>query len=156
MGLNQSRSCQSTLQPQQHQIQASSATYTHSPWQRQILNPLSKPGIKPASSWILVSPPELQQELQNRQISLFFYFLLFRAAPVVYRNSQARGWIEATAADLCHSHRNMGSELHLQTLPQLTVMPDPQPTWRGQGSNLHPHGSQLGSLTLNHEGNSLK
>ena len=28
---------------------------------------------------------------------------------------------------------------HLQ--PHLTAMPDPQPTERGQGSNLQPHGS---------------
>ena len=29
---------------------------------------------------------------------------------MVFRSSQARGWIRATAAGLCHSHSNRGSE----------------------------------------------
>ena len=33
-----------------------------------------------------------------------FVFLLFRAAPLAYESSQARGPIGATAASLCHSH----------------------------------------------------
>ena len=32
--------------------------------------------------------------------------LLFRAVPKAYGGSQARGWIRATAASLCHSHSN--------------------------------------------------
>ena len=31
------------------------------------------------------------------------------------------------------------SEPHLQPIPQLTTTPDPCPTERGQGPNLHPH-----------------
>ena len=46
----------------------------------------------------------------------------FRAAPIAYGGSQARGLIGAVVAGLCHSH---GSELHLQPKPQLTAMPDP-------------------------------
>ena len=42
-----------------------------------------------------------------------FFFLLFRAAPVAYGSSQARGRIEAVAAGLCHHHSNAGSEPHL-------------------------------------------
>ena len=38
--------------------------------------------------------------------SLFFlfFFFLFRAAPMAYGSSQARGQIRVAAADLCHSH----------------------------------------------------
>ena len=38
------------------------------------------------------------------------FFSLFRATPVVYGGSQARGWIGATAASLHYSHSNAGSE----------------------------------------------
>ena len=76
----------------------------------------------------------------------FFCFLLFRATPVgMYGRSQARGRIGATAASLHHSYSNTGSKLRLQPAPQLIAMPDPQPTKQGQGSNLHPHGYELGS-----------
>ena len=45
-------------------------------------------------------------------VYLFIYlFLLFRAAPMAYRGSQARGRIGATAAGLHHS--NLGSEQRL-------------------------------------------
>ena len=42
---------------------------------------------------------------------------------------------------LHHSHSDSGSEQHLRPTPQLTAMPDPEPTEHGQGSNLQPHGS---------------
>ena len=42
--------------------------------------------------------------------------------------------------NLHHSHSNAGSQLCLQPTPQLTATPDPWPTERGQGSNLHPNG----------------
>ena len=43
-----------------------------------------------------------------------FLFLLFlRTAPVAYGSSQARDKIRDTAAGLCHSHSNVGSELYL-------------------------------------------
>ena len=44
---------------------------------------------------------------------------------MVYGGSQARGEIRAAAASLHHSHSNVGSELHLQPMPQLMAMPDP-------------------------------
>ena len=56
----------------------------------------------------------------------FFYFLLFRAAPVACRSSQARSQIGTAAAGLHHSHSNTRSE------------PSLQPTL--QGLNLCPHG----------------
>ena len=58
---------------------------------------------------------------------LFIYFGLcpFRATHMAYGGSQARGLIGATAAGLCHSHGNMGSDPRLQPIPQLTATPDP-------------------------------
>ena len=43
----------------------------------------------------------------------YFYLLLFRATPVAYGNSQARGQIEATAAGLHQSKSNVASKPHL-------------------------------------------
>ena len=77
-------------------------------------------------------------------LRLFFFFLafcLFRAAPAAYEGSQARSLIAAVAAGLHHSHSNARFKPCLQPTPQLTEMPDPQPTDRGQGSNPQPHGS---------------
>ena len=62
-----------------------------------------------------------------RQQHIFFLFLLsflpfflsvflfFRATPVAYEGSQARGLIGATAAALCHSHSNARSKPRLQS-----------------------------------------
>ena len=47
---------------------------------------------------------------------ILFYFVFFAiswAAPAAYGGFQARGPIGAVAPSLGHSHRNMGSELHL-------------------------------------------
>ena len=54
-----------------------------------------------------------------------FFFCLFRATPMAYGGSQARGRIRATAAKLQHSHSNTNtiSELHLRPTPQLIAMP---------------------------------
>ena len=62
-----------------------------------------------------------------------FIYLFFRAAPMAYGGSQARGWLRAAAANLYHSHSNMGSELHLWHIPQLTAMPDPLIHWARSG-----------------------
>ena len=48
---------------------------------------------------------------------IFNFFLLFRAAPAAYGNSQARGRIGAT--DLHHSHSNAGSTPYLWPIPHL-------------------------------------
>ena len=55
----------------------------------------------------------------------FFAFCRFRAAPMAYGGSQARGLIGAVAAGLHQSHSNARSELHLQPTPQLMATPDP-------------------------------
>ena len=52
------------------------------------------------------TPPPSQAERS-------FFFFLFRAAPVPYRSSRARGQIGAAAAGLLHSHSDAGSETHL-------------------------------------------
>ena len=57
-------------------------------------------------------------------IYLFICFGLFRAEPVAYGGSQARGGIGFVASCLRHSHSNAGSEPHLQPTPQLMAMPD--------------------------------
>jgi len=58
---------------------------------------------------------------------------VFRATPLACRGSQARGPIRAVATRLHQSHSNTGSKPRLQPIPQLTAMPDPQPTKQGQG-----------------------
>ena len=52
-------------------------------------------------------------------VSFFFLWLLlwYREIP------QAKGQIEAAAADLHHNHSNTRSEPHLQPTPQLVAMP---------------------------------
>ena len=60
-----------------------------------------------------------------KQSFFFFFFLLFKAAPAARESSHAMGQIGATAADLHHSHSNMGSEPCLQPIPQLMAPPDP-------------------------------
>ena len=86
----------------------------------------------------------------------FFFFGLFRALLAAYGGSQARGPIRAGAASLHHSHSNARSKPCLQTTPQLTTTPDPQPTEQGQGSNPQSHGSQSDSFLQSHNGNSSK
>ena len=54
-----------------------------------------------------------------------FFCLFFRAAPMAYGGSQARGQIGDIAAGLCHSHSKVRSEPCLQPIPQLTAMLDP-------------------------------
>ena len=63
----------------------------------------------------------------GRSLCLFvcLFICFFRAAPAASGSSQARTWVGATAANLCHSHSNVGSEPHLQPTPQLTARPDP-------------------------------
>ena len=60
---------------------------------------------------------------------IYFYFLLFRDAPVIYGGSQARGQIRDAAASLhhshSHSHSNTRSETCLPPTPQLTATLDP-------------------------------
>ena len=45
---------------------------------------------------------------EQYHITLFFFFCLFRPAPVACGGFQARHWIGAVAASLCHSHAHLG------------------------------------------------
>ena len=83
-----------------------------------------------------------------------FFLCRPRATPVAYGGSQARDGIGAADAGLHHSHNHARSEPCLQSTPQLTAMPDSQPTERGQGTNLHPRGYESHSSPLSHEGKS--
>ena len=67
------------------------------------------------------------------------FFFFFRAAPVAYGSSQARGWIGATADGLHHSHSNMGSEPGLW--PTAHHNAGSLTHQVGQGLNPRPHGS---------------
>ena len=60
---------------------------------------------------------------QNLILSAFSPF--FRAIPVAYGNTQARGQITAAAASLHPRRSNPGAELYLRSMPQLAAMPDP-------------------------------
>ena len=69
--------------------------------------------------------------LENLLFYLIYFFCLFafsRATPTAYGGSQAKGLIGAGATGLCQSHSNAGIRATLQPTPQLTAMPDPQPT----------------------------
>ena len=46
------------------------------------------------------------------RMSTYYYYFFFRAMLVAHESSQARRWIRAAAAGLCHSHSNAGSILH--------------------------------------------
>ena len=70
--------------------------------------------------WSLFNPNYLHSVFLSS-----FFFLLFRAKPLAYEGSQARGWIRAVAAGLCHSHSNTRSEPCLQPTPQLMTTLDP-------------------------------
>ena len=64
----------------------------------------------------------------NKVDGVFFvclFILFFRAAPMAYGGSQARGLIEATAASLDDSHSHARLDLHLRPIPQLMATPDP-------------------------------
>ena len=61
---------------------------------------------------------DLEKKREHGIPAFFFFFLsfvfcLYRAAPVAYGGSQARGQIGAIAAGLRHSHSNTGLELCL-------------------------------------------
>ena len=64
-------------------------------------------------------------QVHNRYGGFIYLFLCFRAAPAAHGGSQAKGLIGAAAAGLHHSHSKARSKPHLQTIPQLTAMPDP-------------------------------
>ena len=87
--------------------------------------------------------------ISKKQIVFFFliFFGLFRATTEACRSSQARGGIRAVAASLCHSRGNARSELHLQTTPLLTAVPDLWPYWARPGIEPAPSWIPVGFVT---------
>ena len=73
--------------------------------------------------WLLGMEEERNPE--KTEVIFFFSFGLFRATPVAYGGSQARGPIGAVVPGLHHSHSNSGFEPHLLPIPQLRAMLDP-------------------------------
>ena len=77
------------------------------PWQKE----LWEPDTQERQNTVL--PPQNAGRKWNMKpaISIFFSFLyyFFGGACGAYVSSQARGWIRAAAAGLCHSHSNVGS-----------------------------------------------
>ena len=76
---------------------------------------------KDQRGWLSKKQNSDEQETGRLFICLFF----FRAKPVAYQSSQARGRIRATVAGLHHSHSNARSELCLRPTLQLMATPDP-------------------------------
>ena len=73
---------------------------------------------------------DVLQGATNQRVNLVFWgffwpFCLFRAIPVAYGDSQAKGPAGAVATGLCHSHSNDGFEPHLRPTTQLMVTPNP-------------------------------
>lgn len=61
----------------------------------------------------------------------FFFIVVIFSGPYPWWHMevpQTRGRIGATAAGLCHDHRDMGSKLRLRPTPQPTAVLDPQVT----------------------------
>ena len=61
----------------------------------------------------------------------FFLFFFLRAAPMAYESSQARGWIGAAAASLCHSHSNARSYTTSSTYTAALGNPRSPTHWAG-------------------------
>ena len=83
----------------------------------------------------------------------FYFYFFFRAAPATYGGSQARGRIRAVAASLHHSHSNTRSEPCLLT--GTTAHSNTGSLTHLTHLNPRPHGSQLDSFPLCHNGNAL-
>ena len=78
---------------------------------------------------------------QRSPVCFLFVFVFLGPHPPQHMEVPRPGVkLQLAVAGLHHSHSNVGSGLHLWSIPQLMATLDPQPTERGQGSNPHPHG----------------
>ena len=96
----------------------------HPPWQT-LVRPTHSCFLHNTLRHFTVSVHNSPHKFSPFSFFLSFCFVLFRATPMAYASSQARGPTGAAVAGLCHSHSNAGSEPHLQPTPQLMAMPDP-------------------------------
>ena len=99
--------------------------------------------------------PNIQRTYTHHSFFFFFFFCLFRTTPMAYGGFHTSHLIGASTASLHHSHSNARSKPHVQPTPQLMAVANPQPTERGQGSNLQPQGSQSDLFSRRHNGNSI-
>ena len=100
----------------------------HSLQQHQILKPPSEAKDRTCiimGTSLVLNPQSHNGNSQRFFFFFFFFFVFFRSTPVAYGSSQARGPVGAVAANLHHSHRKVGSKLHLCPAPQLVATPDP-------------------------------
>ena len=89
---------------------------------------LSQPSINQMYAFHYVYIRMNPHDIPNTFLVLPFFGgwgVLFRATPMAYRGSQARGPIGAVAASLYHSHSNAESEPCLRPTQQLTATQDP-------------------------------
>ena len=104
IGVESERQLRPKPQPWQHQIWAAFSNYIAACGNARSLIHCARPGIEPASlksqCWVL----NLWSPSGNSKT-----FFFFRAAPVAYGSSQARGQIRVVAAGLHQSHSNAGS-----------------------------------------------
>ena len=68
---------------------------------------------------------------QTRTKTIYFFF--FRAAPMAYGSSWARGWVSPSAAGLHYSHSNARFEPYLRHTLQLAAMSNPSLTHWSRG-----------------------
>ena len=81
----------------------------------------------------------------------FSSFFLFRATPVAYVSSRARGWIGAAAASLRHSHNNVRSAIYTTACGNAGSLT----RWVGLGIEPASSGTVCQVLnSLSHNGNS--
>ena len=95
--------------------------------------------------WVCGSSVEVGHTPAHVSVCLDFFFSVFLPflglLPWHVEAPRLRGLTGAVATGLRQSHSNAGSEPSLPPTPELTAMPDPQLTERGQGSNPQPHRS---------------
>ena len=82
-------------------------------WSCDLLHSCATPGIEPVPPLRQAGSLIPHTAVGTPRAIFFFFFCLFRAAPVAYGVSQARGQTGAIAAGLHHTHSNIGSKPHL-------------------------------------------
>ena len=122
-------------------------------WNLAAMGP-ERPGFK--SQLTTQKPCGLEQVISFLSPTLLSYLKFFSFSFLAFQGCRCSICkFSGSGSNWSHSHGEARSEPHLRSTPQLMEMPVPWPTERGQGSNLHPHGSQLGSFLLSHSWNSL-
>ena len=90
------------------------------------------------------------QKFPTILIFFFFFFLFFRAAPETYGSSQARAWIGAIAAGLCHSHSNAGSRIQAEPATSTTAHGNVGSSTHWARPGIEPASSWMPVRFLNH------